>query len=30
MIQCISEFTSDIERASIDEAYVDLTGKLVF
>ncbi|CAH8460546.1 unnamed protein product [Schistosoma haematobium] len=26
VIQCISEFTSDIERASIDEAYVDLTG----
>ncbi|XP_018648398.1 putative DNA polymerase eta [Schistosoma mansoni] len=25
VIQCISEFTSDIERASIDEAYVDLT-----
>ncbi|TNN14924.1 DNA polymerase eta subunit [Schistosoma japonicum] len=26
VIQCISEFTSDIERASIDEAYVDLTA----
>ncbi|CAH8834024.1 unnamed protein product [Trichobilharzia szidati] len=25
VIQCISEFTKDIERASIDEAYVDLT-----
>ncbi|CAH8475171.1 unnamed protein product [Heterobilharzia americana] len=25
VIHCISEFTKDIERASIDEAYVDLT-----
>ncbi|VDO64390.1 unnamed protein product [Schistosoma margrebowiei] len=29
VIQCISEFTSDIERASIDEAYVDLTDSVL-
>ncbi|VDP95514.1 unnamed protein product [Echinostoma caproni] len=26
VIQCISEFVNNVERASIDEAYVDITG----
>ncbi len=27
VIKSISKFTSQIERASIDEAYIDATGK---
>lgn len=29
VIECISEFTNNVEKASIDEAYIDLTGILL-